>query len=205
MRIRRDLIVLSFTSLVASCGGNDTTAPPPPDNTVASVSVAPAAPADLDEGATLAFAATAKNAAGAVLSGKAFTWQTSDASVLSLSATTGTSITATAVKAGTATVTVTAESKSGTASVTIVQAPAVKVTANANFTFTPATATIHAGESVEWTGLNDHDVEFKTTGSPQDVGFVGTGRRTFPTPGTYDYVCGPHESLGMTGQVVVEP
>ena len=200
MRIPRDLIVLSFASVVASCGGTTE-----PDTTVASVSIAPAAPADLDEGATVVLAATAKNAAGTALSGQTFTWQTSDASILSLSATTGPSVTATAVKAGTATVTVTAASKSGTASVTIVPAAAVKVTANDNFTFTPATATIHAGESVEWTGLNDHDVEFKTTGSPQDIGFVGTGRRTFPTPGTYDYVCGPHESLGMTGQVVVEP
>ena len=44
--------------------------------------------------------------------------------------------------------------------------------AAADFTFTPATVTIHAGESVQWTGLNTHNVVFKTVGAPTDLGFV---------------------------------
>jgi plastocyanin len=99
---------------------------------------------------------------------------------------------------------VSASPKSASVPLNVIAAPAATVAA-ADFTFTPATATIHAGESVKWTGLTTHNVVFKTPGAPADIGFVGTGRRTFSTPGTYDYVCGPHESAGMKGQVVVLP
>jgi plastocyanin len=58
---------------------------------------------------------------------------------------------------------------------------------------------------VKWTGLTTHNVVFKTAGAPTDIGSVGTGSRTFSTPGTYAYVCGPHEAAGMKGQVVVLP
>lgn len=43
-------------------------------------------------------------------------------------------------------------------------------------------------------------------GAPQDIALgAGTGFRTYTTAGTYNYVCGPHQTLGMTGTVVVQP
>jgi plastocyanin len=203
MRTRIGLIALPLAALLASCG-SDSTGAPLPDNTVASVSISPSSVADLEVNLTQVFTATARNAAGTDLTGVAFTWTTSDASILTLTATTGSSVTGTAVKAGSATVGASASSKSASVSLNVIAAAAATVAA-ADFTFTPVTATIHAGESVKWTGLSTHNVVFKTPGAPTDIGMVGTGSRTFSTPGTYDYVCGPHESLGMKGQVVVLP
>jgi len=202
MRTRIGFIALALTALLAGCSSSDSTGTPPPDNTVASVSISPSSAADLEVKLTQVFTATAKNAAGTELTGVAFTWTTSDASILTLSATTGSSVTGTAVKVGSATVGASASSKSASVSLNVIAALGATVAA-ADFTFTPAIATIHAGESVQWTGLNTHNVVFKTLGAPTDLGFVGTGRRTFSTPGTYDYVCGPHEAAGMKGQVIV--
>lgn len=203
MRTRIGFVALPLAALLAGCG-SDSTGAPPPDNTVASVSISPSSAADLEVKLTQVFTATAKNAAGTELTGVAFTWTTSDASILTLTATTGSSVTGTAVKVGSATVGASASSKSASASLNVIAALGATVAA-ADFTFTPATATIHAGESVQWTGLTTHNVVFKTAGAPTDIGFAGTGRRTFSTPGTYDYVCGPHEAAGMKGQVVVLP
>ena len=201
MRTRIGFIALPLAALLARCGSDSTA---PPDNTVASVSISPSSPADLEVNLTQVFTATAKNAAGTVLTGVAFAWTTSDASILTLTDSTGSSVTGTAVKAGGATVGASASSKGASVSVRVVAASAATVAAT-DFQFTPATATIHAGESVKWTGLTTHNVVFKTIGAPGDIDFVGTGRRAFSTPGTYDYVCGPHEAAGMTGKVVVLP
>ena len=203
MRTRIGFIALPLAALLAGCG-SDSTGAPPPDNTVASVSISPSSAVDLEVKLTQVFTATAKNAAGTELTGVAFTWTTSDASILTLTATTGSSVTGTAVKAGSATVGASASSKRDSVSLNVIAALGATVAA-ADFTFTPATVTIHAGESVQWTGLTTHTVVFKTLGAPADIGSVGTARRTFSTPGTYDYVCGPHEAAGMKGQVVVLP
>lgn len=42
--------------------------------------------------------------------------------------------------------------------------------------------------------------------SPFDSGTISTGgfEHTFETPGTYDYYCIPHKSMGMVGRIVVE-
>jgi plastocyanin len=203
MRTRIGFIALPLAALLAGCG-SDSTGAPPPDNTVALVIISPSSPANLEVKLTQVFTATAKNAAGTELTGVAFTWTTSDASILTLTATTGSSVTGTAVKAGSATVGASASSKSASVALNVIAATAATVAA-ANFTFTPATVTIHAGEFVKWTGLTTHNVVFKTPGAPTDIGSVDTGRRMFSTPGTYDYVCGPHEAAGMKGQVVVLP
>ena len=205
MRKRIGFIALPLAALLAGCGSSDSTGAPPPDNTVASVSISPSSAADLEVKLTQVFTASAKNAAGTELTGVAFTWTTSDASILTLSATTGSSVTGTAVKAGSATVGASASSKSASVSLNVIAALGATVTA-ADFTFTPATVTIHAGESVQWTGLTSpHTVNFTSLGAPTDIESVGTGRRTFSTPGTYDYVCRPHELAGMKGQVIVLP
>jgi plastocyanin len=75
-----------------------------------------------------------------------------------------------------------------------------------NFAFAPATLTVRVGGTVTWT---NHDEEPHTVaasdGSFHSPG-MGTGAtfsRTFPTAGTFDYICSIHPM--MRGTVVVTP
>jgi len=88
----------------------------------------------------------------------------------------------------------------------IAGAAGTKVSLQAD-SFSPASVTVAVGDEVtfEWVvGL--HNVKFadgEASGAP--VGTAGTTwSRTFTAPGTYDFVCEVHESLGMTGTVTVE-
>lgn len=74
--------------------------------------------------------------------------------------------------------------------------------------FQPAEATVDRGTEVRWrattstfhTVTPDGHSEFSRT----ETNAIGTVlRATFNTPGTYEYFCEPHQSLGMTGAVVV--
>ncbi len=121
--------VLGATSNVASA---TTTVPP-----VASVSLTPTTAAVLT-GATQAFTATLRDAAGATLTGRAVNWSSSNTGVASVNS----SGIATGVAAGTATITATSEGRSGTATLTVsVPAPAPVATV----TLAPTTATITTG------------------------------------------------------------
>lgn len=79
--------------------------------------------------------------------------------------------------------------------------------------FEPDTISIHPGDTVMWVwGSSGHSV---TSGNTQGEFGVPDGRfqtpvknggsfsYTFPNPGTVDYYCGPHYSMGMIGQVIV--
>ena len=88
--------------------------------------------------------------------------------------------------------------------------------------FTPDSVVIEAGETVVWrnssvlvhtvTAIADSAadpgrVELPDGAEPFGSGRLGpneTYRRTFEVPGTYRYVCLPHEAAGMIGTVVVE-
>jgi plastocyanin len=86
----------------------------------------------------------------------------------------------------------------------------VKVTNNV---FEPAEVKVKVGQTVRWTwagGTHNvvsgpdcatEDGKFKS-GAPQGG---GTFDKKFETAGTFPYYCQPHCSMGMTGQVVVEP
>ncbi|MEB3982981.1 cupredoxin family copper-binding protein [Mycobacterium sp. 663a-19] len=73
-----------------------------------------------------------------------------------------------------------------------------------NFAFAPATLTVKAGSTVTWTNRDEepHTVA-ASDGSFHSPG-MGTGAtfsHTFPTAGTFDYVCSIHPM--MRGSVVV--
>lgn len=98
--------------------------------------------------------------------------------------------------------------------------------------FTPAKITISAGEKVVWqnTSSRGHTVTAYEDSIPEDADFFASGgfeseqkardgfgnglggvidsgssySHTFEVPGTYEYVCIPHEQSGMVGTVVVE-
>ncbi len=90
---------------------------------VASVVVAPDT-ATLVVGATRQLAATARDAAGNTLTGRAVTWSSADSAIARVSATG----LVTAVRTGTARITATAEGRSGGANVTVVPVPVASVT-----------------------------------------------------------------------------
>jgi plastocyanin len=104
-----------------------------------------------------------------------------------------------------------------------------RVSMNEDFAFDPKTVTVSAGTTVRW--VNDSDVGHTVTAYgdriPTEAVYFASGRfeseraarndvsggllatgdtyeHTFDVTGTYEYVCIPHESSGMTGTVTVE-
>jgi len=79
--------------------------------------------------------------------------------------------------------------------------------------FSPANLTIKANESVTWQfNGGPHTVTEGTSPGNPPVPLFNSGDQssgtfvfTFVTPGTYDYFCNFHFSMGMTGTITVEP
>jgi plastocyanin len=87
--------------------------------------------------------------------------------------------------------------------------------------FVPATLTVPVGSTVTWKNVGQvthtvtadsskairaADVSLPSGVQPWDSGNVDGGQSfsyTFATPGTYHYVCIPHEELGMVGTITV--
>ncbi|MFB6227880.1 MAG: plastocyanin/azurin family copper-binding protein [Halobacteriales archaeon] len=87
------------------------------------------------------------------------------------------------------------------------------------FVFTPAVVWIESGTTVTWeiegashsvTAYhpdNDKPLRIPENAAAFDSGTLADGdtyEHTFETPGVYNYYCTPHESLGMTGIVIVD-
>lgn len=82
--------------------------------------------------------------------------------------------------------------------------------------FSPASVTISAGDSVtwRWEGNNFHTVTQGTnpTTPPPDQKLFDSGLKDsgtfgfrFNDPGTVQYYCDPHRTMGMTGTITVKP
>ena len=112
-------VLLALASLLATCGGEEaTTAPPTPPAppTVASVVVTPAADTLISLGETVQLGASARDANGNVLSGKTFSWSSSNEEIATVSS----SGLVTGVKDGSATITATTDGVAGTADIEVV-------------------------------------------------------------------------------------
>ena len=101
--------------------------------------------------------------------------------------------------------------------------PAVVVNMTFGLKFDPAEIRIRAGQTVEWRNkaFFPHTVTVDPSQAedvshvslpegvaPFDSGSIGGGqswRHTFLTPGTYRYICRPHEGHEMLGTVIVAP
>jgi plastocyanin len=102
--------------------------------------------------------------------------------------------------------------------------PAVDQTVTMGFTdFRPATVRIRTGQTVQWRNTspightvtadpshvkNPANVALPDGAEPFHSGNIAAGevwQRTFTIPGTYRYVCLPHEQQGMIGTVIVDP
>lgn len=109
------LSAVALVTLFAGCGGSDgPTEPPPP--VVSSVTVTPTS-ATLDQGATVQFQASAKDASGNTVSGQTVTWASSAAGVATIS---GSGL-ATGVASGTTAITATVAGVAGSAVLTVTQ------------------------------------------------------------------------------------
>jgi plastocyanin len=99
---------------------------------------------------------------------------------------------------------------------------AVSVTMTDDDAFKPASVTIPTGTTVRWTNASkeEHTVtdDAKIASDAKDVALPagarpfnsgkikpgGTFEQTFTVPGTYKYVCEPHEEMDMKGTIVVK-
>ena len=87
----------------------------------------------------------------------------------------------------------------------------VAVGADGGFSFAPAHVRVDAGTTVvwEWTGYGGGHNVYAVDGSFESELVIEEGHtfeREFETPGTYEYVCTPHQTRGMRGSVeVVSP
>jgi plastocyanin len=72
-----------------------------------------------------------------------------------------------------------------------------------NFAFAPASVTIKAGETVTWVNEDgvDHQIKGDSFSSPQ-LAKGQSFKFTFPTAGSYNYICSIHPS--MKGTIVVQ-
>lgn len=100
--------------------------------------------------------------------------------------------------------------------------PGAAVVEMSGYSFVPARLEVRAGQTVEWrnTSLLTHTVtcdpakaedpghvELPARAETFDSGRIPPGeiwRRSFSAPGTYRYVCLPHEEEGMLGTVIVQ-
>jgi uncharacterized protein YjdB len=93
---------------------------------VTSVSVAPPSQS-IEQNTGITLTATVKDGAGNPLAGQTVTWTTSDATVASLSVTTGETVVVTGGLVGEATITATSSGQSGTSTITVTNAPEASV------------------------------------------------------------------------------
>lgn len=86
----------------------------------------------------------------------------------------------------------------------------VTMGAEANLVFDPAEITINAGDTIRFVNdaLPPHNVIVKDHPEISHEGLAfASGESfeiTFPDPGDFTYVCGPHEGAGMTGTIHVQ-
>jgi plastocyanin len=210
--MRAGTLVLSIALCpVLACGGsgdNGSTNPPPA--TVSSVTLSKGTIL-LRPSETTTISATAKDANGNTLSGKTFTWNSSNSTVATLSSN-GSVATVTASGLGSTSITATVDQvTSNTASVTVTNSfPSsadVTVGAGGANSFDPSAVDIAAGGSVNftWGSAVTHNVTFDSPpAAVPNSGdrSSGTFTVTFNTAGTYNFHCTIH-GAGMSGVVTV--
>ena len=136
---------------------------------VATVTVAPSS-GSIAQNAATTLTATTTDALGGTLTGRTVAWETSDAAIARLSATSGSSVQITGGLTGTATITATSEGTSGTATVTVTPGTVSKV----RLTLSPSTIKERTTSTATAVVLDDDDRPLQ--GYP--VSWTATGAAT---------------------------
>jgi plastocyanin len=79
-----------------------------------------------------------------------------------------------------------------------------RVVSMSNNRFVPAEIHVVVGETVVW--RNNSQIAHTVTGPNFDSGLIqpgGSFTQSFASPGTIEYHCTPHQSMGMVGRIVV--
>lgn len=102
-----------------------------------------------------------------------------------------------------------------------VMAATVSLTVDEMMSFSPNQLTVRAGDTVVFENtdtyphsivadptlaVNPANVSLPASAKPFHSGLLSSGQTysfTLTVPGTYQYVCGKHEKMGMKGQIVV--
>jgi plastocyanin len=201
------LLAVGAVLTLAACGGDGGddggggTAPA----VFTSLTVTPAGVTLAPQG-TQALATTAIDQRGQQMSGLTTTFVSSDQGKATVTA--GGVVTGVAVGTARITVTGTIGSVTKTKDVDVtVSAPGQTATVNATAgnQFDPQTVIIAPGGTVTWNFAALHNVTFSGAGAPANITDKSTGSdgRTFPTAGTYNYICTIH-GQGMSGVVRVQ-
>lgn len=140
LRAAYSAVYLVMIAFLIAC--SDSNEPVNPTRSVATVAITPATSA-LVVGQTAALAATAKDASGNVIDGRAVQWATSNASI----ATVSTAGVVTAVAEGAATVSATVEGKVGQAQIAVSRVPV------ASIRLTPLTVVLERGNTRQLTAV----------------------------------------------------
>jgi plastocyanin len=200
---------LPLLLLAAACGGDD--GAPPSAPTLESVEVSPSSQAifSLAPGNTVALTVVAKDGDGDVISNPGpITYASGNTAIATVSASGGVTAAGAGATSVTATATYGGVTRSGSATITVNVAPATAAV-NAQLVGTqpswvPGVVDVGTGGQVTWTvGAVPHNITFAGGGAPSGVPdwADGSQSRTFPTAGTYSYVCTLH--AGMNGSVRV--
>jgi trimeric autotransporter adhesin len=187
---------------------------PPPPIPVASVAVNPGT-ASLNIGGSVTLSATARDANGAALSGRAITWSTSAAAIATVSSTGVVN----AIAPGSATVTATSEGKSGSATIIVLPAAppsvaSVTVTSNGATTIDSAqtvtlTATVRdsagnrlSGRTVNWSSNASAATVSPASGTTNTLGAVN-GVVTGVSPGNASILAKSDTATFVVGVTVL--
>jgi len=158
---------------------------PPP---VASVTLSPLS-SSVAVGASLQLAATLRDAAGNVLTGRTVTWSASNAR-----ATVNSTGLVSAISTGTVTITATSEGRTGTAAITVTPAPVASVTVS------PASGSVSVGGTIQLTATLRDAAGNTLTGRTVNWSSSNTARATVNSSGRVTGIAQGSVTITATGE-----
>lgn len=203
--LRIHLLVAGLAVVLAACGSGGDGPAAPPEDVLATVEVTPPTAAIFNKapGNTVTLAVTAKDQDGAIITGTR-SFESSNTAVATVSATGIVTAVAGGTAQITASVTVGSVTKSATTAITVQVPPATAGVTAPALAYLPAQVHVAAGGVVTWTiGAIHHTITFVSAGSPLDIPEIieTSAARTFPSSGSFNYVCSIHSTMSGTVHV----